>query len=53
MKPSGRLGKIFQVRTGILVVELLIAESLLGKIKEKLLMDECNLGRCIETGRSR
>lgn len=32
------------MRTDILVVELLIDESLSGKIKEQQLMDECKLG---------
>lgn len=50
MKPNGSVGRIFQVRTSILVVELLIAESPLGKIK-KLLMDERNFGGYIVTGR--
>lgn len=49
MKSNGSVGRIFQVRTGILVVELLIAESPLGKIKEMLLMDVCDLGACIVT----
>lgn len=49
MNPAGSVGRIFQVRTDILVVELLIAEPPLGKIKEKLLMDECKFGGCIVT----
>ena len=49
MKPTGSVGRIFQVRAGILVVELCIAESPLGKIKETLLMEECNFGACIVT----
>lgn len=51
MKSNGSMGRIFQVRTGILVVELLVAESPLGKIKEMLLMDVCNFGGYIVTDR--
>lgn len=49
MNPTGYMGRVFQVRTDILVVELLIAESPSGRIKEQQLMDECKVGRCVVT----
>ena len=49
MNPIGSVGRICQVRTDILVAELLIAESPLGKMKEQQLMDEYKVGGCVGT----
>ena len=49
--PTGSMGRICQVKTDILVGEVIIAEFPLGKMREQQLMDECKVGGCVVTWR--
>ena len=43
------MGRICQVKTDILVGEVVIAEFPLGKLREQQLMDEYKVGGCVVT----